>query len=329
MAKFVYFICNNGSANLLKEELKKKHPYFNVAFSRQSFLTFKRSDGRESSLNFNPSCIFARAFGISLGKGKRGEIGQVLQSELKPAFKGEYVLHEWSLVEGESFTFRPELEEILPLKKAVFPEIDDHIIDIIKTGENDFFLGLRKLTHWQTPFVGGTPDFSLPEKAPSRAWLKTEEALRWTRANLQPGEVVLEIGSAPGGSVYNFLNRNLKVYGVDTGAMDPICLNSPLYTHLNLTMQKVEAKILKDPIHWLALDINQKPAYALRELRRLIPLVKKDLKGLFLTFKLTDADSIKRLDGNIRELQEFGLKVQGTQLFHNRNEAFFYAVPSN
>ena len=329
MAKFVYFICNQGSANLLKEELLKKHRYFNVAFARQTFLTFKRSDGKETTIDFNPQCVFARAFGISLGKAKISEIGLVLQSELIHSLNKEYVLHEWNPDGKCDWTVRPELEQILQLKKDNTAKVGDLIIDVVKMNPTDYFLGIRKRSAWQTPYVGGTPPFDLPEEAPSRAWLKTEEAIELTGAQLMPGETVLEIGSAPGGSVYNFLKRDLKVYGVDTGEMHESCLKNKNFTHLNMTMQKIDRSLFKTPVKWLLLDINQKPSYALRELRRIIPLFKGELKGLFLTFKLTDQDSIKKMDANIKELTTYGLQVTPTQLFHNRNEVFFYAVPSN
>lgn len=329
MAKFVYFICNSGSASLLKEELKRKHPYFNVAFSRQTFLTFKRADGLESRLDFDPRCVFARAFGISLGKVKKSEIGKVLQSELNHLQKENFILHEWSLDESPSWSVRQELKDLFTLQEKNIPSLGDYIIEIIKIGENDFFLGLRKHSFWQTPFVGGIPDFILPTEAPSRAWLKTEEALHLSKAELRPGEIVLEIGSAPGGSVFNFLNRKMKVYGVDTAEMHQVCLQHPSYTHLSTTMQKIDLSKIKGKVRWLAIDINQKPSYALRELRILLPDLQKDLLGMFLTFKLTDGDSIKRIDGNIKELQDYKMNVLATQLYHNRNEIFLYVVPNS
>jgi len=328
MAKFVYFSCNQGSAGYLKEEIKRKHPYLNVAFSRQDFLTFKRTDNKDCSLDFESQCIFARSFGISLGKAKKEEISRVLQSELKHLKNEKFILHDWDLLNTPSQDQRTELLHHFSFHEGTLPKIGDYIIEIIKMNENDFFLGLRRYSKWQTPFVGGIPDFSLPDEAPSRAWLKTEEAIRLTQAEFKPNEIILEFGSAPGGSVYNLLERGLKVYGVDTGAMAAVCLKHPNYTHFQATMQNFEKEKIKGKVKWITLDINQKPSYTLRELRKIIPLFEKDLKGLFLTFKLTDPNSIKRLDANLNELKTYKLEVMATQLYHNRNEIFIYAVSS-
>ena len=48
-------------------------------------------------------------------------------------------------------------------------------------------------------------------KAPSRAYMKTEEAILSFNIPMEPHQNVLEIGSAPGGSVYNLLNRGTTI----------------------------------------------------------------------------------------------------------------------
>jgi 23S rRNA (cytidine2498-2'-O)-methyltransferase len=59
---------------------------------------------------------------------------------------------------------------------------------------------------------GGNPKVLLPSDAPSRAYLKIEEALRWSGVNMKGGDTAVEIGSAPGGACYSLLKRGLYIY---------------------------------------------------------------------------------------------------------------------
>ena len=65
-----------------------------------------------------------------------------------------------------------------------------------------------------SPFPGGKMDIILPPEAPSRAYLKIQEALLWSEAPLKSGDVVVEIGSAPGGASLALLNRGCTVVGI-------------------------------------------------------------------------------------------------------------------
>ena len=61
-------------------------------------------------------------------------------------------------------------------------------------------LGLHPPRH-----PGGLMSLVLPPQAPSRAWLKMEEVLAWSALPIQPNDVVVEIGSAPGDTTRLFL----------------------------------------------------------------------------------------------------------------------------
>ncbi|MFO0634461.1 MAG: SAM-dependent methyltransferase [Nannocystaceae bacterium] len=55
----------------------------------------------------------------------------------------------------------------------------------------------------------------------TRAWAKLEEALAWSRLPLREGDVVVEIGAAPGGAALALLQRGAEVaIGIDPARMD-------------------------------------------------------------------------------------------------------------
>jgi len=67
----------------------------------------------------------------------------------------------------------------------------------------------------------------LPDDAPSRAWLKVEQALAWAgwdQADRWIGKSALELGSAPGGISLALVRRGLQVDAVDPAPMNPAVL---------------------------------------------------------------------------------------------------------
>ena len=67
----------------------------------------------------------------------------------------------------------------------------------------------------------------LPQDAVSRAWLKMEEALRWSQLPIPRGARVADIGSAPGGASQALLAHGLLVTGIDPAEMAPSVLKNP------------------------------------------------------------------------------------------------------
>jgi len=69
------------------------------------------------------------------------------------------------------------------------------------------------------------------DAAPSRSYLKVEEAYGVMSAEPVPGQVVCDLGAAPGGWSYSAAKRGARVVAVDNGPLKGGALNNPLIDH--------------------------------------------------------------------------------------------------
>jgi 23S rRNA (cytidine2498-2'-O)-methyltransferase len=130
---------------------------------------------------------------------------------------------------------------------------------------------------------GGNPKVLLPSDAPSRAYLKIEEALRWSGVNMKGGDTAVEIGSAPGGACYSLLKRGLNVVGIDPCPQDrqhlSIVSMHPKFSHLKMRLSGLKRSQLPAKVEWLLCDANISPHDALPNLTYLICALEKDDQG--------------------------------------------------
>ena len=68
LLQFLFFTCQVGSEKALKAEVAMRWPEFRPAFARPGFLTFKLPDDLTLPADFDLESIFARAYGLSIGK---------------------------------------------------------------------------------------------------------------------------------------------------------------------------------------------------------------------------------------------------------------------
>lgn len=153
-----------------------------------------------------------------------------------------------------------------PLLKALtqhklFPtsgQQDQDYLQICFTSASQVYIGyLPKGHNWP----GGIPRLKIPDSAPSRSYLKLEEAfVRFigTRRSdyLQPQMTATDLGAAPGGWSWLLIQNHLKVTAVDNGPLDESLHNSGLCQHI------MRDAFRYDPGHpndWLVCDIVEKP----------------------------------------------------------------------
>jgi 23S rRNA (cytidine2498-2'-O)-methyltransferase len=304
---FIYTVVNIGSEKLLKEEMAEKYPNLRPAYSRPGFITFKNCD---EDITYSSESVlyltFARRYGISLGRFKSEEaevkIGEVSEGR---------TVHRFSSA-GENF----EGKEGKP---------GQEIVDAITVGEDEIWIGISRGRRYTWKCCGADPKIEKPAEAPSRAYMKLEEAMKWTNYKMRERETVLELGSAPGGASYAFLNRGFKVYGVDTAKMSEVCLNHPNFTHIELPMQKLNDETLPDDIDILACDINLSPEDIVIQLRRIYKL-RPTITKIFYTLKMTEDISRTNLQKYFNQIRSMGFRtLKSTQLPSNRSEIFVYA----
>jgi 23S rRNA (cytidine2498-2'-O)-methyltransferase len=214
--------------------------------------------------------------------------------------------------------------------EAKQPRVGDLVLDVIVAQGEPMAVGAHRHHSGHLPYPGGRIPLTLPPEAPSRAWLKIEEALGWSALPLRAGETAVEIGSAPGGASWALLQRGLTVIGVDPGAMDSRVLAQPRFTHLQTTLGDVRREQLPARVDWLLLDVNLAPQVALHGIRRIVSTLRGTLRGVVFTLKLNDWDMAAELPALCERIQGMGLhSLKVRQLVANRREVCVvaYAQP--
>jgi 23S rRNA (cytidine2498-2'-O)-methyltransferase len=166
----------------------------------------------------------------------------------------------------------------------------------------------------------------LPPDAVSRAWLKMEEALRWSQLPILPGARVAEIGSAPGGASQALLARGFVVTGIDPAEMAPAVLSHPRFTHIRRRSTQVRRRDFRK-IRWLTADMNVAPNYTLDAVEAIATHPEVNIRGLLLTLKLPDWGLADGVPQWLNRVRSWGYNmVWARQLQHNRREICIAAL---
>ena len=351
---FLFVVCQVGTEVTVKHEVARRHPSFRFSFSRPGFVTFRIPDEVARDRKFELNCAFARTWGFSLGKAV-GTDGQQLARDFWKPFVERYPaevlaqfqhLHVWQrdrFVPGDS-EFEPGitplaegigeliLEQLpnvgstwsLPLNEDA--QVDDRVLDCVVVEPNEWWFGWHRANTVETRWPGGVPDVDSPENMVSRAYLKIEEAIRWSEFPIQAGDRFVEIGSSPGGSCQALLDRGCIVTGIDPAEMDPILLAHPNFTHLQSRAKKVERSFFQN-FRWLAADANVAPKYTLDTVEAIVTQPEVRIEGLLLTLKLTDLALAAELPLFHKRIRSWGYRrVHARQLAFNRQEVCVVAT---
>ncbi len=325
---FIWLVHQPAVTDWVKREAKTKRPDLKFAFARPGLTTFRGEGPLASS--------FARAHGESLGRASTAL--EAAQSGLGLA--GPLRLHVFerdldrpaderdpAIVGSRARALEAEIRAAAPgrFREGVEARAGETVLDVIaapaELPEEPLFVGYHTHDRTHGPFPGGVAHVQIPPEAPSRAWAKIEEAIRWSGLVPKPGETAVEIGSAPGGASWALLERGLKVHGIDPGAMAPSVLLHPRFTHHAMPAAEVPKGALPHHFQWLASDVNLAPMIALRYVERMVALAHGGLRGAFITLKINDDgvfDALPRLQARIEKLG--AREVRYTQLPSHRSE---------
>lgn len=357
-SQFLFMTCQVGAEPTLKRELAKYRPSFRFAYSRPGFLTYKLPEKHGLKDDFELHSVFARAYGFSLGKAEvaaavANEAAPSPPAPLPEEARGELAAQVWKLAEGRTFDAlhvwprdqrapgehgyevgpteesraverllretAPEAQAALRTKKPT--QKGDLVLDVVVTEPHQWWVGYHKATSLVSRKPGGMfEEIELPYEAVSRAYLKTEEALRWSKLPLKKGDEAVEIGCAPGGSCQALLKRGLFVTGIDPAEMHPAVFDHPQFRHLRMRGNDVKRREFRD-VRWLTTDMNVAPNYTLDTVEDIVTHRDVDIEGMLLTLKLLDWKQADEIPQYISRVQSWGFdQVQCRQLQHNRRE---------
>ena len=143
---------------------------------------------------------------------------------------------------------------------------------------------------------------------------------------VRPGDKVVEIGSAPGGSCQRLLDIGLEVTGVDPAEMDPLLLEHPRFEHWRSKAAGMKRK-LYGRFKWLTADANVAPNYTLEVVEDIVTYPTSRFQGLLLTFKLSSYDMLEQIDASVERIRSWGFSdVRVRQLASNRRECCVAAL---
>lgn len=315
MADFLFALCNPGSERAMKAEVAAMGLVWKSSYQRRGFVSFKLEEGiQEDSLTQEIAC--ARRLCRSIGKfSSRVEAASALEAE------GVSLVHH----------ARYHLRKMQGMHDGqAIPNVGDVIGTVVGLDETEFWAGVHRHTPWLSPDPAGDGGLEMPESAPSRAWLKLEEAARFWSLDFKAGEMAIELGCSPGGVVYALMQHGLSVIGVDPAGMDEVVtargveqrerlgLDAPGFYHCRKPAALVSKRELGEGLDWFLSDMNQNPEVTLKECARIVKMAPT-IRGVLITLKLSEMEAVERKAEWIQSLGDLGfntLRLQQLAVHH-------------
>jgi 23S rRNA (cytidine2498-2'-O)-methyltransferase len=339
---FIFVTCQIGAEAAVKGELARDWPALRFAYSRPGFLTFKLvgEHGLDEKCALNS--VFARAAAFSLGKAAGASIDERARSVWELAAGRRFDrLHVWQrdlfspehrsmqsaeppplVVEAEAAIRRitPESPDSIATDFAARTRPGDFVLDCVLVEPDEWWVGFHRAADTASCWPGGLFFAPSPPDAVSRAYLKMEESLAWSGLPVQPGDLCVEIGSAPGGSSQALLNRGLHVIGIDPADMDPRVVAHPNFEHWKKRGADVRRREFRK-VRWLTADMNVAPSYTLDTVEAIVTHSEVHVDGLLLTLKLMDGTPAMEVPEYLKRVSSWGYaQVEARQLHHNRHD---------
>ena len=223
MTRFLFAACQPGSEAALKGDVARRDPTLRFAFSRPGFVTFRIADDAADDSPPTLRSAFARTWGYSLGKVVGADasslardvwslVATAREREGVPQFKHLHVWQRESALPGDEgfdpkaatpaqeagallLAQQPKAAKSLTLNAEA--QAGDAVLDCVLVEPNEWWIGWHRAESPETRWPGGVPLLNAPPNMISRAYLKIEEALRWSELPIRSGDRCIEIGSAP------------------------------------------------------------------------------------------------------------------------------------
>jgi 23S rRNA (cytidine2498-2'-O)-methyltransferase len=348
---FLFVTCQVGAEPAVKEELARRWPDVHAAYARPGLITFKVPPDHPMRPDFDLRSVFARASGLSLGQASGDDATQRAHSVwdlLGPQTVAR--VHVWprDVKRPGEDDFEPSITpaavEVREAIRQACPrpeqlDADDRdwrrparsgelVLDVILVEPQQWLVGYHQATSQRSLWPGGMMPLELPPDAVSRAWLKMEEALRWSSLPIPPSSRVAELGSAPGGASQALLSHGLIVMGVDPAEMDARVLANPNFTHLRRRAVEVRRREFRR-VHWLTADMNVAPSYTLDAVEAIVTHPEVNIRGMLITLKLFQWQMAREIPSYLDRVRSWGYNlVSARQLQHDRQEICVAALQS-
>jgi 23S rRNA (cytidine2498-2'-O)-methyltransferase len=184
-----------------------------------------------------------------------------------------------------------------------------------------YFTGFDRAFAGREAVLGGQRRMADNRAAPSRSYLKVEEAYGLLGVEPQPHETVVDLGAAPGGWSYSAARRGARVVAVDNGPLKRGALG-----HAHIEHRRADAFRFRpaagEIFDWLFCDLVEEPHHVLHDLVR--PWLERGWSRRFvINLKFGRADPLKLLQELRASSSPFVSHASGVRirhLYHDREE---------
>jgi len=157
-------------------------------------------------------------------------------------------------------------------------------------------------------------------QAPSRSYLKIEEAFHIFGYTPEENDTVIDLGAAPGGWSHSALKRGASVTAIDNGPLKGPVASHPKISHLKIDAFKYKHN-RSQPADWLLCDILDKPEVVLELLDEW--LSHKWCRRFIVNLKIGQNDPIlllKKIKNPRKGIASHCTFLYVKQLYHDREE---------
>ncbi len=184
-----------------------------------------------------------------------------------------------------------------------------------------FFADFGRVFVAREAWLGGQRRMADDDAAPSRSYLKIEEAYIVLGQEPRSGETVVDLGAAPGGWSYSAAKRGARVIAVDNGPLKGGALNQSLIDHR--LEDAFDFRPAKDEVFdWLFCDLVEEPHHVMQNI--VTPwLAGRWCRRFVINLKFGHVDSLALL-GELRAQDSpfvrLAANVRIRHLYHDREE---------
>jgi 23S rRNA (cytidine2498-2'-O)-methyltransferase len=340
--------CQAGFESLFARELTELH---GVAISEQGPGWLKTPDGTRpsaaTSQNFQPTreqigfafteLAFAQ-LSLVAPQELSGDSVNALASRIAEFFlasvREERIASTWSsvwlgpqelvglgrrigAVEGAFFDLlKKRLSRVAKLASPDTPRITGPVRGLFA-----FFSDFNRVFVTRDAFVHGPRRMADDALAPSRSYLKVEEAYVVLGHEPQASETVCDLGAAPGGWSYSAAKRGATVLAIDNGPLKGGALNHPQIEHRRVDAFKF-SPAAGSRFDWLFCDLVEEPHHVVRQLVQ--PwLSQRWCRRFVINLKFGRVDPIAllhELRGADSPFVRHAAKLRIHHLYHDREE---------
>ena len=232
--------------------------------------------------------------------------------------------------EGKSLSkfckqFKPHLINALKKQKLLSPHASKRL-HLFFTDSLHVNVGIASAENSAADTMG-IARLKMPRAAPSRSTLKLEEAIHWFLTDTQQekyiknGMTVVDLGAAPGGWTWQFVQRSCLVTAIDNGPMQKELMQTGMVEHLQTDAFTYAPK---KKVDWLVCDMAERPLHVSRLIARWF--VNGHCGNAIFNLKLPMKKRLASVQECLQlihqQLDDAGIEhsIRAKQLYHDREE---------